>query len=240
MPSTRAGYGSPSRVNQGATFATRSRGFRLNKIFDSEDSGNAGEWGYPLQSYLDMYEFEKARKLGTSFKPKAQAQHDGKQNGIAIQAMQYGRENILQRTGVLYANEDNVIPFGDSNDIELGQFVYAIGNPLGFDYYGTITSGIVSGLATYAQINTCGLDYGVCVTVQVGGAAANAGLQDDDVIIGYKNALDTEFIEINNFNDLREAILNSSVGEVIIIRYVRDGEVIESIPTELGKHPDDN
>ena len=97
-----------------------------NKIFDSEDSGNAGEWGYPLQSYLDMYEFEKARKLGTSFKPKAQAQHDGKQNGIAIQAMQYGRENILQRTGVLYANEDNVIPFGDIRDRFLSRMSTAV------------------------------------------------------------------------------------------------------------------
>lgn len=219
------------------------------------------------------------------------------------------------------SDEDfNVIPFGDSNDIELGQFVYAIGNPLGFEYYGTITSGIISGLAryvqddtfdatllqhdaaispgnsggallnsngeliginnmkivlddvsnigfaipsntvqrialdleddgeitrpylgiqTYAQINACGLDYGVCVAVQEGGAADNAGLQDDDVIIGYRNSTSTEFIEIFNFNDLKEAILNSSVGEIIIIQYIRNGVTYESTPTELGVHPDD-
>lgn len=214
----------------------------------------------------------------------------------------------------------NVIPFGDSNNIEVGQFVYAIGNPLGFEYYGTVTSGIVSGLARYvqdgtfnatllqhdaaispgnsggallnsngelmginnmkifldnvsnigfaipsntvkrivldleddgeitrpylgittqAQINACGLYFGVCITVQSGGAAAAAGLVDFDVIIGYKNAEVDEFIEINNFNDLKEAILNSSVGESIIIEYIRDGVTNETIPTELKVHPDD-
>ena len=195
-----------------------------------------------------------------------------------------------------------------------------IGNPLGFEYYGTVTSGIISGLAryvnddtfdatllqhdaaispgnsggallnsngeliginnmkivlddvsnigfaipsntverivtdleddgeitrpylgisTYAQINACGLDYGVCVTVQPGGAADNAGLIDDDVIIGYKHQDETEFVYVYNFNDLKEAILNSKVGDTIIIKYVRDGVEYDSTPTELGVHPDD-
>ena len=227
------------------------------------------------------------------------------------------------------SDEDfNVIPFGNSYDVRVGQFVYAIGNPLGFDYYGTVTSGIISGearyqqdgdfdatllqhdaaispgnsggallnangeligvnnmkivledvsnigfaipvntvkrivadleddgiitrpylgISTYAQINECGLDYGVCINVQEGGAAYNAGLNNGDIIIGYKNEGETEFLEINNFNDLREAILNSSVGETIVIKYIRfeevEGELVpveyESIPTVLNVHPDD-
>jgi serine protease Do len=213
-----------------------------------------------------------------------------------------------------------VIPFGNSNEIELGQFVYAIGNPLGFEYYGTVTSGIISGKARYvndgefdatllqhdaaispgnsggallnsngeliginnmklvedsvsnigfaipantvkrivtdleddgeitrpylgistaAQINACGLDYGVCINVQEGGAADNAGLEDGDVIIGYKLSTEADYKEINNFNDLKEAILNSSVGDTVIIKYIREGVILESTPTELGVHPDD-
>lgn len=223
------------------------------------------------------------------------------------------------------AEDFSVIPFGDSYDLEIGQFVYAIGNPLGFEYYGTVTSGIISGLSryvddgdfnatllqhdaaispgnsggallnsngeliginnmkivledvsnigfaipsntvqriandleddgiitrpylgisTYAQINACGLDYGVCVAVQEGGAAEAAGIEDNDVIIGYKNSGMDDFIEINNFNDLKEAILNSSVGETITIKYLRGSvesgftEIISN-ETMLGVHPDD-
>jgi serine protease Do len=226
------------------------------------------------------------------------------------------------------SEEFNVIEFADSYELEVGQFVYAIGNPLGFEYYGTVTSGIVSGLAryvvdgdfnatllqhdaaispgnsggalvntngeliginnmkivlddvsgigfaipsntvkrivedlevdgivtrpylgisTYAQINACGLDFGVCIDVQEGGAADNAGLVSGDVIVGYKNEDADEFLGINNFNDLKEAILNSSVGETIVMEYYHnngtledpDWVLTESIPTVLGVHPDD-
>lgn len=227
------------------------------------------------------------------------------------------------------SDEDfSVIPFADSYDVEIGQTVFAIGNPLGFDYYGSVTSGIISGDARYMTdesfnatllqhdapispgnsggallningeliginnmkivvddvsnigfaipsntvaritadleddgeitrpylgivsnvlVNECGLDYGVCVTVQEDGAAEAAGLVDNDIIIGYKNEGETEFLEISNFNDLREAILNSSVGETIVIKYVRFEDIegvltaveYESIETVLNVHPDD-
>ena len=221
------------------------------------------------------------------------------------------------------SDEDfNVISFADSYDIYPGQFVFAIGNPLGFDYYGTVTMGVISGTAryvqsgvfdatliqhdaaispgnsggalidlngellginnlklvdqdvsnigfaipsntvqriindleddgevtrpylgitTYSQINECGLDSGVCVYVQNGGAAQAAGLLDFDVIIGWKNITVgmTEYLEIKNFNDLREAILNSSVGDTIVLQYVRDGIEYESVETTLDVHPDD-
>lgn len=217
--------------------------------------------------------------------------------------------------------EFEVIPFADSYEIKVGQFVFAVGNPLGFDYYGTVTMGVVSGTARYymdgefdatllqhdaaispgnsggallningeliginnmkivedyvsnigfaipsntvhrivtdleddgqitrpylgvssfAQVNQCGYNYGACLTtVFEGGAADNAGLQDGDLVIGYKNEGMDDFLVINNFNDLREAILNSFVGETIVIKYIRNGEIIESSPTTLDVHPDD-
>lgn len=214
----------------------------------------------------------------------------------------------------------STIPFADSYDLVVGQFAFAIGNPLGFDYYGTVTMGVISGLAryvasgdfdatllqhdaaispgnsggalvningeliginnmklveddvsnigfaipsntvlriiddleddgiitrpylgisTYAQVNACGLDYGVCVNVQAGGAADEAGLEDGDVIIGYKTDEMTEFLDIYNFNDLREAILNSSVGQTVIIKYIRNGSEYISLETALNVNPDD-
>jgi serine protease Do len=218
------------------------------------------------------------------------------------------------------AEEFAVIPMADSYEVELGQFVFAIGNPLGFEYYGTVTMGVISGLAryvddgpfsatllqhdaalspgnsggalvnlngeliginnmklveesvsnigfaipsntvkritadleddgivtrpylgisTYALQNTCGLDFGVCVQVLPGGAAEAAGLQNGDVIIGFRNTSMDDFKDVFNFNDLKEAILNSSVGEVVIIKYIRDGEILISDEATLGVHPDD-
>jgi serine protease Do len=97
------------------------------------------------------------------------------------------------------------------------------------------------GITTFAQVNDCGLDYGVCVTVQNGGAADNAGLEDGDVIIGWKNITTgmEDFLAVNNFNDLREAILNSSVGDTVVVLYVRNGIEYESAETVLDVHPDD-
>ncbi|MCF7926631.1 MAG: trypsin-like peptidase domain-containing protein [Candidatus Izimaplasma sp.] len=214
----------------------------------------------------------------------------------------------------------SVIEFADSYDIQMGQIVFAIGNPLGFEYYGTVTMGIISGLAryvtdgefdatllqhdaaispgnsggalidtngkliginnmkliddlvsnigfaipsntvrritedleddgiitrpylgiqTYAQVNVCGTEFGVCVDVQEGGAAEAAGLENGDTIIGYKTADMDEFLAVYNFNDLKEAILNSNVGDVVQIKYIRNGLEYISNETELDVHPDD-
>jgi len=214
----------------------------------------------------------------------------------------------------------SVIPLSDSYNLKLGEFVYAIGNPLGYDYYGTVTMGVVSGLArfvndgdfdatllqhdaaispgnsggalvningelvginnmklvqdyvsginfaipsntvrrvvedleddgivtrpylgisTYATVNVCGLDYGVCVDVQPLGAAEAAGLENGDVIVGYKTQHMDAFLDVYNFNDLREAILNSSVGDEVILRYYRNGTIYDSDTATLNVHPDD-
>ena len=220
------------------------------------------------------------------------------------------------------SEEFTVIDFADTNQIELGDFVFAVGNPLGFDYYGTVTMGIISGLSryysenitdgfdatviqhdaeispgnsggalldingnlvginfmkivredvdgigfaipantvkriaadleddgivskpylgisTFAQINDCGLDYGVCISeVNEGLPADLAGIEVNDVIIGYLNEGYTEYMDIYNFSDLREAILNSSVGETITLKYVRDGVEYISTPTQLIERP---
>lgn len=51
------------------------------------------------------------------------------------------------------ANDLTAAEFGDSDALNLGQSVVAIGNPLGFDLMDTVTAGIISGLNRQITIN---------------------------------------------------------------------------------------
>ena len=96
-----------------------------------------GEWGYKLQSYIDFANYHDAKQKANSnkknninqpvyFEMKATTQHDGKQNGIAIQAMQTGKTDTLKLVGMMFnADKDSVIPQGDIRDRFLNK---AIGN----------------------------------------------------------------------------------------------------------------
>jgi len=56
---------------------------------------------------------------------------------------------------VLKIDESDLKPaeFGDSSDLRVGELVIAVGNPLGFELFGSVTSGIVSALNREIKIN---------------------------------------------------------------------------------------
>ncbi|MDE5648732.1 MAG: trypsin-like peptidase domain-containing protein, partial [Oscillospiraceae bacterium] len=56
---------------------------------------------------------------------------------------------------VLKIDASGLIPaeFGNSDDLQVGELVLAIGNPLGFELFGSVTSGIVSALNREININ---------------------------------------------------------------------------------------
>lgn len=56
---------------------------------------------------------------------------------------------------VLKVDEKGLKPavLGDSDELRVGELVIAVGNPLGFDLFGTVTSGIVSALNRKIDIN---------------------------------------------------------------------------------------
>lgn len=56
--------------------------------------------------------------------------------------------------------EMKVIEFGNSSTLKIGEPVIAIGNPLGLDFYGSVTQGIISGLnrAVGVDVNSDGIN----------------------------------------------------------------------------------
>ena len=222
-----------------------------------------------------------------------------------------------------------VAEFADYYSLQLGQYVYAVGSPLGFTYFNSVTQGIISGLSRFFEnsaglgafagfviqhdaainpgnsggalftsqgefvgINTfkidssptgrnleglgfsvpsntitrvvadleengrvirpffgissqvlvasCGQDFGVCVQAVVeDSSASRLGIEVGDVIIGFQNDQMSEMLRTNNFNQLREGILNSRVGQNARVELIRNGERIITEYEPLVTHPDD-
>lgn len=78
-----------------------------------------------------------------------------------------GRTQFVELVGVetlvdiavLKFNSTDVLqtaPFGDSDALKKGEFITAVGNPSGFDYFNTMTFGVISGLDRYFDIDEDG------------------------------------------------------------------------------------
>ncbi len=222
-----------------------------------------------------------------------------------------------------------VAEFTDYYDLQLGQYVYAVGSPLGFQYFNSVNQGIISGLSRFFEnssglgefagfviqhdaainpgnsggalftsagefigintfkidssptgrnleglgfavpsntitrvtrdleefgevrrpffgissaviVSSCDQDFGVCVQAVVEDSSAEAlGILEGDVIIGFQNDAMDEMFRTNNFEQLREAILNSRVGQPARVEIIRDGETIITDYAPLVLHPDD-
>jgi len=222
-----------------------------------------------------------------------------------------------------------VVEFGEYYDLKIGQYVYAVGSPLGFTYFNSVTQGIISGLSRFfvqnaslggfegfviqhdaainpgnsggalftssgkfigintfkidrsadqrnleglgfavpsstisrvirdieefgeirrpffgissdVRLSGCDQDFGVCVQTVVPDSSAEAlDIQVGDVIIGFQNDTMEDMVTTNNFEQLREAILNSRVGQLARVKLIRDGETIVTEYVALVIHPDD-
>lgn len=212
------------------------------------------------------------------------------------------------------SHDFEVLSFVDSYNLRIGNRIFALGHPQGFDFYGSATTGIISNLTRYmthedidapfiqhdAAINPgnsggpivdsqgrivgmntlkkvgseiegmgyalpantmvrmiadieeqgyvergrvgigvthpseCAADEGVCVTeVSPGSTASEMGIEEGDVIKGFKTNDMTEMLAVRNVDELLQFILNTRVGEGIVFLYERDGVMEETPPTPL-------
>ena len=71
------------------------------------------EWGFKLQSYIDMANYHDAKQNKGTFKALAQASADGIQSGLTIQSLQNGDLDVLKLVGLIYNDDNNILPLGD-------------------------------------------------------------------------------------------------------------------------------
>ena len=82
---------------------------------------------------------------------------------------------------VIKINAPSLVPaeFGNSDELVVGETVIAIGNPLGFDFYGSVTGGIISGLERSLTIDD------VTLTLIQTDAAINGGNSGGPLVNSY-------------------------------------------------------
>ncbi|MDD3478618.1 MAG: trypsin-like peptidase domain-containing protein [Candidatus Izemoplasmatales bacterium] len=80
------------------------------------------------------------------------------EDGTEVPATLRGVDPLVD-LAVLYFTSTEDLPvatFGDSDAVEKGTIVLAVGNPSGYDYFGSVTYGIVSGTDRYFDIDSDG------------------------------------------------------------------------------------
>lgn len=96
---------------------------------------------------------------------------------------------------VLKINVTGLTPaeFGDSNDVEVGELAIAIGNPLGFELFGSVTGGIVSAVNREVTLD----DERVMKLIQTD-AAINSGNSGGPLVNSYGQVIGINSIKISS------------------------------------------
>ena len=118
---------------------------------------------------------------------------------------------------VLYVNADDLTPaeFGDSASLRVGDAVAAIGDPLGLEFRGTMTDGIVSAINRDVTTN------GRTMTLIQTNAALNSGNSGGPLLNCYGQVVGINTMKIGTFTDsagvegLGFAIPSTTVKEIV-------------------------
>jgi len=120
------------------------------------------------------------------------------------------------------ANEIHPLAIGDSDSLQVGQSVVAIGNPFGLD--GTMTLGIISGLGRTQQAHAAPTGGGFFSNADIiqTDAAINPGNSGGPLFNLYGEVVGiNQSIRTDNFNELTGNAVNSGVGFSISINLVK-------------------
>lgn len=108
---------------------------------------------------------------------------------------------------------------GDSNNLKVGQNVYAIGNPIGFEFQRTVTSGIISGLERTIKFEENGKEVYMSDLIQTD-AVINPGNSGGPLINTAGQVIGINSVKINSAEGIGFAIPINII-KPIIDKYVK-------------------
>ncbi len=154
----------PANVGVSSTFLAKGQTISFfgfgSEPYEEEMQGSGtgivmSEDGYIITNAHVIYDSESQYQCGEAQKVEVVLNDDYYKGQTTYEATIQGYD-IEEDIAVLKIDADQKLTpaeFGDSDDLRVGELVVAIGNPLGFDYFGSVTTGIVSGLNRDITIN---------------------------------------------------------------------------------------
>ncbi len=122
---------------------------------------------------------------------------------------------------------NNAINIGDSNSVKIGQAVYAIGNPIGFEFQRTVTGGIISAIDRTVKIKNKDETYSYMSNLIQTDATINPGNSGGPLIDQNGNVIGINTIKITSAEGIGFAI-PINVVKPIIEKYEEVGEFKEA------------
>ena len=121
---------------------------------------------------------------------------------------------------------NNVINIGNSNSARIGQTVYAIGNPIGYEFQRTVTGGIISAVDRTVKIKNEDETYSYMSNLIQTDATINPGNSGGPLIDEEGNVIGINTIKITSAEGIGFAI-PINVIKPIIEKYEQAGEFVE-------------
>ena len=121
---------------------------------------------------------------------------------------------------------DNYIKIGDSNTVRIGQTVYAIGNPIGFEFQRTVTGGIISAVNRTVKIKNEDGTYSYMSNLIQTDATINPGNSGGPLIDNKGNIIGINTIKITSAEGIGFAIPINIVKH-IVEKYENEGDFKE-------------
>lgn len=110
---------------------------------------------------------------------------------------------------------------GDSDSLRIGEKAIAIGNPLGFDFQGTLTSGVISGLNRTVEVNGIYMED----LIQTD-ASINSGNSGGPLMNGKGEVIGINTVKVASAEGIGFAIPINQI-KPIIDKIIKNGEFIE-------------
>lgn len=148
----------------------------------------------------------------------------GEKNSTCYVTLEDGRNykaNVVWADGdmdlsVIKINADNLsyLNLGDSDQIKIAQPVYAIGNPIGYEFQRTVTSGIISGLDRTIKLEEEDRDYYMEDLIQTD-ATINPGNSGGPLIDKEGRVLGVNSIKITSAEGIGFAIPINTIKPIV-------------------------
>lgn len=155
----------PSSVGVSSTFVGQGQsfsmwGFGMTEPYEKEMTGTGtgiimNEDGYIVTNAHVIYDNESQYKCGLAKKVQVVLNDQCYEGETQFEAEVIGYD-VEEDLAVLKIDTDQKLvtaEFGSSDELRVGELVVAIGNPLGFDLFGSVSTGIVSALDREMTIN---------------------------------------------------------------------------------------